>query len=70
MNNTQFNKLLIKNEKTKIFYWSKIPYINNTLNELFRDFIRELQINNYELALDDKVVYSKFVSLIYHMNIL
>lgn len=70
MNNTQFNNQLIKNERTKIFYWSKIPYINNTLNELFRDFIRELQINNYELTLDEKVVYSKFVSLIYHMNIL
>ena len=70
MNNIHFNKQLIKNEKSKILYWSKIPYVNTTLNELFRDFIRELESNNYELTFDEKIIYSKFVSLIYHLNIL
>ena len=70
MNNIHFNKQLIKNEKSKILYWSRIPYVNTTLNELFRDFIRELESNNYELTFDKKIIYSKFVSLVYHLNIL
>jgi hypothetical protein len=70
MNNIHFNNQLIKNEKSKIYYWSKIPYINNTLNDLFKDLIKEVESNNYELTFDESIIYSKFVSLVYHLNIL
>ena len=70
INNKYYNSQLIKNEKSKILYWSKIPYVNCVLNDLFREFNTVADTNNYELTMDKNVIYSKFVSLIYHLNIL
>jgi hypothetical protein len=70
INNKYYNTQLIKNKKSKILYWSKIPHVNSTLNDLFREFVLVADINNYELTIDKNIIYSKFVTLIYHMNVL
>ena len=70
INNINYNNQLIKNQKSKILYWSKIPHVNSTLNDLFREFVKVADINNYELTIDKSIIYSKFVTLIYYMNIL
>ena len=68
MDNINLNIQLIN--KNKILNWSKLPVISATLNYLFREFIKITEINNYELTIDKDIIYSKFVSLVYYMNIL
>ena len=70
MNNKNITTIIVKKQKHNIIQWSKNSYIKPILNDLFENFKLHINVNNYELTLDENIVFNKFISLIYHINII
>jgi|MDTG01.4.fsa_nt_gb hypothetical protein len=70
MNNKKNTTIIVKKQKHNIIQWSKKNYIKPILNDLFENLKLNININNYELTLDENIVFNKFISLIYHINII
>lgn len=68
MNN--LDNYLIQKRKNEIYYWSKHPYVNAVLLDLFNQFLECISKKNYELTLDKKYIYTKFITLIYYSNLI
>jgi hypothetical protein len=58
------------NLQKQIFIWSKQSNIQNILEIMYSRFISTFQELNYESNIDDDILYYKFISLIYHLNII
>lgn len=68
MNN--LNNYLIQKRKNEIYYWSKHPYVNAVLLNIFNQFLECISKKNYELTLDKEYIYTKFITLIYYSNLI
>ena len=68
MNN--LDNYLIQKRKNEIYYWSKHPYVNAVLLNIFIQFLECLSKKNYELTLDKEYIYTKFITLIYYSNLI
>ena len=68
MNN--LDNYLIQKRKNEIYYWSKHPYVNAVLLNIFNQFLECLSKKNYELTLDKEYIYTKFITLIYYSNLI
>ena len=68
MNN--LDNYLIQKRKNEIYYWSKHPYVNAVLLNLFNQFLECISKKKYELTLDKKYIYTKFITLIYYSNLI
>ena len=68
MNN--LDNYLIQKRKNEIYYWSKHPYINAVLLNIFNQFLECISKKNYELTLDKEYIYTKFITLIYYSNLI
>lgn len=64
------NKSLKTTDKNNIYLWSQQPFVKEILNDTFSNFIKILKINKYGLILEEDIVFNKFISLIYHLNII
>jgi hypothetical protein len=68
MNN--LDNYLIQKRKNEIYYWSKHPYVNAVLLNIFNQFLECISKKNYELTLDKEYIYTKFITLIYYSNLI
>ena len=68
MNN--LDNYIIQKRKKKIYYWSKHPYVNAVLLNIFNQFLECISKKNYELTLCKEYIYTKFITLIYYSNII
>ena len=77
--NNDFNKILLRqnkinkyNEKilkNNIYEWCSHPCIKKILIDLYNDFLTMIKNENYELVICKKELFNKFISLVYHSNI-
>ena len=68
--NNNLENYLIQERQNDIFYWSKHPYVNAVLIDIFDQFLECIYKRNYELTLDKDYIYTKFITLIYYSNII
>lgn len=60
----------IKQQQLKIFKWSQRPNNKYILDIMFSRYVNTIENLNYECRISNKELYYKFISLIFHLNIL